>query len=74
MAAQKCPLPIFYCTPGSKITTFGSQTSTTFGLAWLFVKLATSHFSFQATSLNELAEAADCLLNRFAVANTHDNH
>jgi hypothetical protein len=53
---------------------FSSQASTTFDLAWLFVILPTPHFLLQATSFNQLPEAADRVLNRFAVANNHANH
>jgi hypothetical protein len=67
-------LPSFWGTPGGMGTTFSSQACTTFDLTWLFVILPTPHFLLEATSFNKLAEAADRLLNRFAVANTHYNH
>jgi hypothetical protein len=67
-------LPIFFGPPGGKGAANGSQASAAFDIAGLFVELPSSHFPLQATSFNEFAEAADCFLNRFAVAKAHDNH
>ena len=67
-------LTLFYGAPGGEGTANSSQASAAFDITRLFVELPTSHFPLQATSFNELTEAADCLLNRFAVAKTHDNH
>jgi len=72
--SRETALPFFLRPPGGKRASNGSQPSTALNIAGLFVKLPTSHFPLQATSFNEFAEAADCLLNRFAVAKTHDNH
>lgn len=71
---REAALPIFFGPPGGEGAANCSQASAAFDIAWLFVKLPSAHFPLQATSFNEFAEAADCLLNRFAVAKTHDNH
>lgn len=64
----------FLGTSGGKGTTLSSQAGTSIGLAGLFVVLPTPHFLLEAASFDQLAEAADCLLYRFAFADTHDNH
>jgi len=55
-------------------TSFGPQSGPTLNLARLFIVFATPHFFLDATPLNELAEAADRLLNRLAVPNDQPNH
>ena len=53
---------------------FGSKACTAVGFAWFFEKLAASHFFFDAAALDQLAKAANRLLNAFSVANGELNH
>jgi len=55
-------------------TTGGTQPSPATSLAGLLVILAATHFLFDTTPLNQLAESTDRFLNRFAVANIQLNH
>jgi hypothetical protein len=54
---------------GTAVSSFGSDLGTPTDFAWLFVKLSATHFFFDATALDELAESTDCLLDRFAIPN-----
>lgn len=67
-------LASFLGSPGRQRTALSPQTGATFDLARLLVVLPTPHFSLKSTPLDKLSKAADCLLNRFAIANSHYNH
>jgi len=51
------------------ISPFGSQPSAAFGFAGLFVIFPATHLFFDTAPLDQFAETADRLLNRFAVTN-----
>ncbi len=53
---------------------FGTQTSTTAGLARLFVVFAAAHFFLNPATLHKLTKAADGFLNRFFFSHVQLNH
>ncbi len=61
-------------TPCTEGTTLRAEASTTLDLARLLIILPTTHLSFETTSFHKFSEAADRLLNRFAIANAHRYH
>jgi hypothetical protein len=59
---------------GAAGTSFRTEAGATLDLARLFVILSTPHFFLNAASFYQFAEAANRLLNRFAVAYDESNH